>query len=93
MGKKVVLAIVVVVVVVAGAVVYWSMNIPRTNAPSAPVAGVVSDTDAEPDAIANAVLAGESQAELTPEEVDASLTASDATLVNEFDQSFNASQF
>ena len=102
MGKKIGIAVAVAIVVVVAAAVYWSVNAPQTNAPSAPVAGntpnplpaqVVTDADADPDAIADAVLAAEPDAEITPEEADPSLTASDESLTNEFDQSLHSSQF
>lgn len=97
MGKKIGIAVAVAIVVVVGTAVYLSVNAPQTNAPSAPVTGntqqVLSDADADPDAIADAVLTAELDAEITPEEADPTLIASDETLVSEFDQSFNASQF
>ena len=105
MGKKIGIAVVVVVVVVVGAAFYWSMNAPRTEAPSAPVADgvepspapvvaqVIADADADPDAIADAVLAAELDSEVTHEEADPTLTTSDESLTNEFDQSLHSSQF
>jgi len=74
--------------------------VPVANAPenqAAPAAAtapvVVTAEESTPDAIASFLLAPDAQSEVTPMEADPTLTAANDQILNDFDQSFETSQF
>jgi hypothetical protein len=102
MSSKAVLLIIVAIVVAIFAFYLGGFKAPSVNAPgtstTAPVptgAGFPPATaqNSTPDAIVSTLLEQNSQDAVTPVESDPSLTAANDQIVNDFDQSFDTSQF
>ena len=86
-------------VVAALLILYVGFSVKRGVAPtSSPEAGVsapvpITAEENTPDTIVYSLLSPDPNEEMTPLELDQSLTASDDQALDAFDQSFDASQF